>query len=247
MPTSIARHMSITSTADRTTARCVELAAVFQDQLLEEPPSTGTSAALRRRRLALITIAKAACRECPLITDCLYRAVVEYDVAGYVAGTTPPQRALIRRRLDIAVQPENFDTLSGQPVGIARSITARSYAFGTPIRTRAWTNWRSASAAPFQPSNVTCAASVGSPPRVRTSPSPPSPTCSPPRPSSAVRRSSAGARMRRSVIFFGGVRASRAVNPPTSSSLADDEACLLASYTLLAPLAEAGAGEPLPS
>ena len=113
MPISIARPMSITSTANHTTARCVELAAVFQDQLLEEPPSTGASAALRRRRLALITIAKAACRECPLITDCLYRAVVEYDVAGYVAGTTPPQRALIRRRLDITVEPENFDTLAG--------------------------------------------------------------------------------------------------------------------------------------
>jgi hypothetical protein len=113
MPTSITSPTPITSSANRTTARCVELAAVFQDQLLEEPLSTGASAALRRRQLALITIARAACRECPLITDCLYRAVVEYDVAGYVAGTTPPQRALIRRRLDITVEPENFDTLAG--------------------------------------------------------------------------------------------------------------------------------------
>jgi hypothetical protein len=38
---------------------------------------------------------------------------VEYDVAGYVAGTTPPQRAQIRRRLHINVEPEDFDSLAG--------------------------------------------------------------------------------------------------------------------------------------
>lgn len=107
MPTSISRA------ASRATARCVELATVFQDQLLEEPLTAGASATLRRRQLGLITTAQAACRACPLITDCLYRAIVEYDVAGYVAGTTPLQRALIRRRLDITVEPENFDALAG--------------------------------------------------------------------------------------------------------------------------------------
>jgi hypothetical protein len=95
-------------------ARCIQLAAVFQDQLLEQqplPPSApGT---VRRRQLALITTAQAACRECPLIIDCLYRAVVEYDVAGYVAGTTAAQRAQIRRRLDVTVEPEDFDSLAG--------------------------------------------------------------------------------------------------------------------------------------
>jgi hypothetical protein len=63
--------------------------------------------------LALITTAQAACHECPLIIDCLYRAVVEYDVAGYVAGTTAAQRAQIRRRLDVTVEPEDFDSLAG--------------------------------------------------------------------------------------------------------------------------------------
>jgi hypothetical protein len=104
---------SSTSTTDRTTARCVELAAVFQDQLLGEPLPATTPPALRRRQTALITAAQGACQPCPLIVDCLYRAVVEYDVAGYVAGTTPPQRAQIRRRLDITVEPEDFDTLTG--------------------------------------------------------------------------------------------------------------------------------------
>jgi hypothetical protein len=94
-------------------ARCIELAAVFQDQLLEESLPASAPGVVRRRQLALITTAQAACRECPLIIDCLYRAVVEYDVAGYVAGTTPPQRAQIRRRLGITVEPEDFDSLAG--------------------------------------------------------------------------------------------------------------------------------------
>jgi hypothetical protein len=104
---------SITHTASRTKARCVELSAIFQDQLLEEPLPTSAPATLRHRQQAMITMAEAACRECPLITKCLYSAIVNYDVAGYVAGTMPTQRARIRRRLDITVEPENFDGLAG--------------------------------------------------------------------------------------------------------------------------------------
>ena len=104
---------STTSTVDQATARCVELASVFHDQLLEEPLPASASAATRRRQLELIRAAQRACRDCPMITNCLYRAVVEYDVAGYVAGTTPPQRAQMRRRLDITVEPEDFDALTG--------------------------------------------------------------------------------------------------------------------------------------
>ena len=37
----------------------------------------------------------------------------EHDVAGYVGGTTPAQRARIRGRLRITVAPEDFDTLAG--------------------------------------------------------------------------------------------------------------------------------------
>ena len=94
-------------------AQCIDLAAVFQDQLLEEPLPASAPGPVRRRQLALITTAQATCRECPLIIDCLYRAVVEYDVAGYVAGTTAAQRAQIRRRLDVTVEPEDFDSLAG--------------------------------------------------------------------------------------------------------------------------------------
>jgi Transcription factor WhiB len=104
---------SSTKTSDYAAARCLELAGVFQDQLLEEPLPASAPGTVRRRQLALLTTAQAACRNCPLIIDCLYRAVVEDDVAGYVAGTTPPQRAQIRRQLDITVKPEDFDSLTG--------------------------------------------------------------------------------------------------------------------------------------
>ena len=147
-------------------ARCIELAAVFQDQLLEEPLPASAPGVVRRRQLALITTAQAACRECPLFIDCLYRAVVEYDVAGYVAGTTPAQRAQIRRRLDITVEREDFAASPESRVGIARSTTARSYGCGTPIRTRALKRWRSDLDARFQRSSVIYAVSAGSPPHV---------------------------------------------------------------------------------
>lgn len=53
------------------------------------------------------------CHGCPLIAPCLYRAVVEHDVAGFAGGTTARQRSEIRGRLAIRVEPEDFDTLAG--------------------------------------------------------------------------------------------------------------------------------------
>ena len=73
----------------RVRARCVELASVFQSPLLEEPLGSAAPTAVRRRHAELIGQAQAACRDCPLIAGCLYAAVVEHDVAGFVAGTTP--------------------------------------------------------------------------------------------------------------------------------------------------------------
>jgi hypothetical protein len=93
--------------------RCVELASVFQDPLLEEPLAGNLPAAERHRYAALVVQAERACHSCPLIEDCLYAAVVQHDVAGYVGGTTPAQRARIRRALRIIVEPEDLDTLAG--------------------------------------------------------------------------------------------------------------------------------------
>jgi hypothetical protein len=175
---------SSTSTADRTTARCVELAAVFQDQLLEDPLPASAPPALRRRQTGLITAAQGACRACPLIVDCLYRAVVEYDVAGYVAGTTPPQRAQIRRRLDITVEPEDFDALTAV-TGRQRQVNHNELVRlrnANPHESLEMLAHRLAALSPQ--SSVTCAGSVASLLGVRPSPpSPPSMRCWLPPPS----------------------------------------------------------------
>lgn len=93
--------------------RCVELASVFQHPLLEEPPAGNATASVRRRYAGLVAQAEQACSGCPLIERCLYAAVVEHDVAGYVGGTTPAERSRIRRTLALDVAPEDFDTLAG--------------------------------------------------------------------------------------------------------------------------------------
>ena len=92
---------------------CVRLAAVFQDELLEQPPTTSAPAAVRQRAASLAAQARDACHGCPLLVECLYRAVVDHDVAGFVAGTTERQRTEIRRRLGVSVSPEDFDSLAG--------------------------------------------------------------------------------------------------------------------------------------
>ena len=93
--------------------RCVELASVFQDPLLEEPLAGNAPAAVRRQYAALVGAAHQACHSCALIEECLYAAVVQHDVAGYAGGTTPEQRLRIRRALQISVLPEDLDTLAG--------------------------------------------------------------------------------------------------------------------------------------
>jgi AraC-like DNA-binding protein len=92
---------------------CVEFASLFQNPLLEEPRAHGAPADVRRRYDQLARKAYHVCAACPLIDECLYRSVVEFDVAGYAAATTPQQRALIRARLKITVDPEDFDTIAG--------------------------------------------------------------------------------------------------------------------------------------
>jgi hypothetical protein len=98
---------------DETTTGCVRFASLFQDPLLEEPPSSSAPAATRHQYNSLTQRAAAVCGSCPLQSSCLYEAVVEHDVNGYVAGTTQRQRTEIRRQLHITVEPEDFDTFAG--------------------------------------------------------------------------------------------------------------------------------------
>jgi hypothetical protein len=73
---------------------CVEFAGLFQDPLLEEPPTASASREARRRYLELAQTAETLCTSCPLVTECLYRAVVEHDVSGFAAG--PPRSSASR-------------------------------------------------------------------------------------------------------------------------------------------------------
>jgi hypothetical protein len=100
-------------TSSATKPRCVELASVFHNPLLEEPPTGAATVSEQRQYNALVARAEQACLDCPLIERCLYAAVVQHDVAGYVGGTTPADRARIRRALRVTVTPEDFDTPAG--------------------------------------------------------------------------------------------------------------------------------------
>lgn len=105
-----------TTTSTKTTAvstGCVESASLFQNPLMEEPPTTSAPADERRRYVALQLQAQQVCAECPLRQNCLYDAVVKHDVSGFVAGTSRRDRLEMRRQLGVTVQPEDFDTLAG--------------------------------------------------------------------------------------------------------------------------------------
>jgi hypothetical protein len=109
---------SSSSHPTRTPARgtqtgCVQHASLFQDPLLETPPNANAAADVRRRYDELTRQASRVCEACPVLADCLFRAVVEHDVAGFAGATTPRQRTEIRRRLRVSVEPEDFDTLAG--------------------------------------------------------------------------------------------------------------------------------------
>ncbi|HEU5484329.1 MAG TPA: WhiB family transcriptional regulator [Microlunatus sp.] len=100
---------------------CAAVPEVFLNPALESEPLTSAPARVRRQHAALAAEATAICAACPLLTSCLYRAVVEFDIAGFVAGTSERQRAQIRARLGVEVEPEDFDTLAGV-VGGQRTV-----------------------------------------------------------------------------------------------------------------------------
>ncbi|MFT4299343.1 MAG: WhiB family transcriptional regulator [Aeromicrobium sp.] len=57
------------------------------------------------------------CAACPIFTDCLYRAVVEVNVSGFVACTTESDRAALRRRLGVSVSDHEFAMLGTARLG----------------------------------------------------------------------------------------------------------------------------------
>ncbi len=87
---------------------------LYLDPLLEEPPSrSAVDAATWRRYQSLVGRARGECSGCPLLVECLYKAVVQTDISGYVGCTTPAERTKIRKRLGVRVEAENFDAAAG--------------------------------------------------------------------------------------------------------------------------------------
>jgi len=103
----------MTAPSTTTAPACVAAKSLFHHPLVEEPPTSSAPAAQRRQYAALARSAEAVCASCPLAQQCLYDAVVKYDVDGFAGGTTRRQRTEIRARLGITVAAEDFDTLAG--------------------------------------------------------------------------------------------------------------------------------------
>ena len=93
---------------------CVDAPEQFLDERLQTAPNTHAEAvALAAARAKVHRL----CAACPLMVDCLYRAVVEVDVSGYVACTTEAERAGMRRALGIDVAPAPLMTFGAPRVG----------------------------------------------------------------------------------------------------------------------------------
>jgi hypothetical protein len=87
---------------------------LYLHPLLEEPPArSSASVEIWTEYEGLVSRARALCAACPLLADCLYKAVVHTDVAGYVGCTTPLERRAIRRRVGISVAAEDLDAYAG--------------------------------------------------------------------------------------------------------------------------------------
>ncbi|WP_175557345.1 WhiB family transcriptional regulator [Raineyella antarctica] len=97
------------------TIGCADHEDLYQHPLMEDDPGRAASTEQRRIRTALTRRATAICGGCVAVEPCLYRAVVEHDVAGFVAGTTEHQRKRMRKLLALSVRPDDIDALSGAP------------------------------------------------------------------------------------------------------------------------------------
>ena len=97
---------------DRTLPSCANLRAVFQHPLLEGDSTAATPDDQQLER-TLQARARAACSTCPLFEQCLENAILDHDVAGFAAGTTPRQRSRIRSYLGVRVCPDDVESFAG--------------------------------------------------------------------------------------------------------------------------------------
>jgi hypothetical protein len=119
----------MTIVADTISPPCVSEPETFEP-LHHPPPRRELSAAQWRQYTARRAAAHRQCAGCPLMVDCLYRAVVEVDVSGFVACTTERDRRAIRRELGIdaevsTTQGFGVPNLAGGPVSSEAVLAMR--------------------------------------------------------------------------------------------------------------------------
>ncbi len=121
----------MTIVVDTTLPPCATEPDVYQDEYLHTPPARHELSASEWVRLtAKRAAAHRQCAGCPLMVSCLYRAVVEVDVSGFVACTTEDDRLMIRRQLGIEIQqpsmaPFGAPRVGGGPVSHEAVMTVR--------------------------------------------------------------------------------------------------------------------------
>jgi Transcription factor WhiB len=93
---------------------CATNPDLFLHPLLDTPPARSkVTKAVWTEYRDLLQQARDACASCPLFVDCLYAAVAQVDVAGFVGCTTPRERKQIRSDLGVSVAPEDLDAAAG--------------------------------------------------------------------------------------------------------------------------------------
>lgn len=107
-------ELDTTGDLDEQSTPCATDLDLYLHPLLEEPPARSTSSKeLWSEYEQLVFRARESCSACPLLADCLYKAIVQTEVAGYVGCTTPRERLNMRRHIGIKVSSEDFDAYAG--------------------------------------------------------------------------------------------------------------------------------------
>jgi hypothetical protein len=93
---------------------CATNPDLFLHPLLDAPPARSkVTKAVWTEYRDLLRQGRDACASCPLFVECLYAAVAQVDVAGFVGCTTPRERKQIRSELGVSVAPEDLDAAAG--------------------------------------------------------------------------------------------------------------------------------------
>lgn len=100
--------------AESVEPECATNPDLFLHPLLDAPPARSkVTKAVWTEYRDLLRQARDACASCPMFVDCLYSAVAQVDVAGFVGCTTPRERKRIRGELGVSVAPEDLDAAAG--------------------------------------------------------------------------------------------------------------------------------------